>query len=62
MSRTNNVPQGGPAYIDDSDLTGFQDLIHSVEGSAADVLIASNGGLSDAAKRIVRLLRNSLGR
>jgi len=57
VSKTRNVPQGVPSYIDDSDLTGFGDLIYSVEGDAVDVLIISNGGSAEATERIVRLLR-----
>lgn len=59
VTKTNNVPQGTPAYIDDSDLTGFNDLVHSLEGPDVDVLIVSNGGSPDATERIVRLLRES---
>ena len=57
VTKTHNLPQGIPAYIDDSDLTGFGDLIHSVQGEAIDIFIVSNGGSPEAAERIVRLLR-----
>ena len=50
-------PPGLPAYIDDSDLTGIGDLIHSVGGESLDVFITSNGGSAEASERIVRLLR-----
>lgn len=46
-----------PAYIDNSDLTGFGDLTRSVEGNDVDVFIVSNGGSAEATERIVRLLR-----
>ena len=44
VTKTHHVPAGVPAYIDDSDLTGFGDLIHTVTGDALDVFIVSNGG------------------
>lgn len=57
VTKTINVPQGLPAYIDDSDLIGFGDLIRSVQGESVDVFIVSNGGSPEATERIVRLLR-----
>lgn len=57
VTKTHNIPQGIPAYIEDSDLVGFSDLIHSVEGKAVDVFLVSNGGSAEATERIVRLLR-----
>jgi len=57
VAKTHNLPQGIPAYIDDSDLTGFGDLIQSVQGEAVDIFIVSNGGSVEAAERIVRLIR-----
>ena len=57
VTKTHNLPQGIPAYIDDSDLTGFGDLTQSVLGEAVDILIVSNGGSVEATERIVRLLR-----
>jgi len=57
VARTSNVAPGLPIAIDDSDLIGFNDLVHSVNGSVVDVLIESNGGSPEAAERIVRLLR-----
>jgi hypothetical protein len=57
VSKTRNVPQGVPSYIDDSDLTGFSDLIYSTSGNEVDVLLVSNGGSAEATERIVRMLR-----
>src|SRR6266516_7747855 len=57
VTKTRHVPAGVPAYIDDSDLTGFGDLMHGVVGEALDVFIVSNGGSAEASERIVRLLR-----
>lgn len=57
VAKTHNLPQGIPAYIDDSDLTGFGDLTRSVQGEAVDIFIISNGGSVEAAERIVRLVR-----
>ena len=34
VTKTRHLPQGVPAYIDDSDLTGIGDLIHSVGGES----------------------------
>jgi len=31
VTKTHNLPQGIPAYIDDSDLTGFGDLTQSMQ-------------------------------
>ncbi len=58
VAKTHNLPQGVPAYIDDSDLTGFGDLIQSVQGEAVDIFMVSNGGSAEASERIVRLLRD----
>lgn len=57
VTKTHHVAQGVPAYIDDSDLTGFADLIQPFEGEALDIFIVSNGGSAEAAERIVRLIR-----
>ena len=57
VTKTHHVAAGVPAYIDDSDLTGFGDLIALVAGDALDVFIVSNGGSAEASERIVRLLR-----
>jgi ClpP class serine protease len=61
VSRTSNVPEGAPAFIDDSDLIGFNDLVQSVDSDEVDVLIVSNGGSPDATERIIRLLRANFG-
>lgn len=57
VTKTSNLPGGAPAYIDNSDLTGFGDLVWSVNSDQADVFLVSNGGSAEAAERIVRLLR-----
>jgi hypothetical protein len=57
VTKTNNVQGQAPAYIDHSDLTGFGDLLQTTEGENVDVFIVSNGGLPEAAERIVKLLR-----
>lgn len=49
-----NVPNNS---IDDTDITGFSDLIERVPGDSLDVLIHSPGGLAESAERIVGLLR-----
>jgi len=56
ITKTSNV-QGTPAFIDDSDLTGFSDLVQTTPGNAVDVVIVSNGGAPEATERIVHLLR-----
>jgi hypothetical protein len=56
-TKTSNTPQGVPAFIDDSDLVGFSDLVQTTPGDAVDVFIVSNGGAPEATERIVRLLR-----
>lgn len=57
-TKTKQVAQGVPSYVDDGDLTGFGDLIAAVDGEALDVFVVSNGGSAEAAERIVRLLRS----
>ena len=57
ITKTHNLPQGVPAYINDSDLIGFRDLVQSIDGDSVDVFIVSNGGSVEASERIVRLLR-----
>lgn len=57
VARTHGLPPGVPAYIEDVDLTGFADLIHTVEGKNAVIFLVSNGGSAEATERIVRLLR-----
>lgn len=56
-SQTEDVPQGTRTAIDDGDITGFVDLINSVDGNEADIFIVSNGGRAEATERIVQLLR-----
>lgn len=56
VTKTHNLPQGMRAYIDDSDLTGFGDLTHSIASDAVDILLVSNGGSPEATERIVSLL------
>jgi hypothetical protein len=58
LAKTHSFPTGVPAYIDDSDLSGFGDLIYSVDGENIDILIVSNGGSVEATERIVRLIRD----
>jgi hypothetical protein len=58
VSKTANVAPGLPTAIDDSDLIGFTDLLHSASGTDVDILIESNGGSAEAAERIVRLIRD----
>lgn len=57
VTKTNNAPQGLPTYVDNADLTGFDDLTQSIVEKGIDVFIVSNGGSAEAAERIVRLLR-----
>ena len=57
VTKTSGVPQGVPVSIEDSDLTGFSDLVQTTPGPAVDVLVVSNGGVPEATERIVRLLR-----
>ncbi len=58
VTRTSSVPQGAPAFIEDSDLTGFSDLILTTPGNAVDVFLVSNGGAPEATERIVQLIRD----
>ena len=46
-----------PNAIDDSDITGFSDLIEGISGPFLDVLLHSPGGSAEATERIVNLLR-----
>lgn len=46
------------ASIEEDDITGFSDLIHSVQGESLGVFIISNGGSPSAAERIVKLIRS----
>ena len=60
-TQTSNAPNGAPVSIDDGDLVGFSDLIDSVSGTQADVLVISNGGSAEATERIIRRLRGRFG-
>lgn len=62
VTKTHHLAAGIPASIDDSDLTGFEDLIRAVIGDAVDVFIVSNGGVAEATERIVRLFRDHFKR
>jgi len=57
VTKTHNTSPAHATAIDDSDLTGFQDLCITTPGDEVDVLVISNGGSAEAAERIVRLLR-----
>ena len=47
------------ASIEEDDVTGFNDLIHSIDNSSdLGVFIISNGGSPSAAERIVKLIRS----
>ncbi len=50
-----------PNSIDNSDVTGFADLIDGVTGKELDVFIDSPGGEPEATERIVNLLRQNFG-
>jgi len=62
IAKTQNLAQGTPAHIEDSDLIGFDDLVQSTEGEAIDVFLTSNGGSAETTERIVKLLRERYGR
>ena len=55
-----NALPNTPNFIDISDIDGFSDLVHSVNGKSdsIDVLLHSPGGQPDATERIVHILRN----
>ena len=55
-----NIPQGTPNIIDLPDVDGFTDLVNSVKGQkSVDVLLHSPGGRTDAAERLVQILRSN---
>lgn len=57
-----NTRRGGfnvPNTIDDSDITGFSDLIERIESKELDVFLHSPGGSAEATERIVNLLREN---
>ncbi len=58
VAKTRHISRELPSHIDDSDLTGFGDLIQSVPGKEVNVFISSNGGTPETTERIARLLRD----
>jgi len=59
VAKTHNIQPDSPAFIDDSDLLGFGDLVQSTPGHDVDVLLTSNGGSVESTERIVRLIRET---
>ena len=57
VTKTANFAQGTPVHIEDSDLTGFDDLVYTTPDETVDVFLISNGGSAEATERIVKLLR-----
>lgn len=47
-----------PNYIDENDLYDLRDILCHIQDTALDILIISNGGIPEAAERIVSLLRS----
>jgi len=45
--------------IDDSDITGFSDLIEGIDSNEIDIFLHSPGGSAEATERIVNLLREN---
>lgn len=62
VTKTTNLSQNIPAYIDDNDLTGFGDLVSLVDGKNVDIVLVSNGGSAEVTERIVHLLRERFER
>lgn len=57
-----NTRRGGfniPNAIDDSDITGFSDLIEGIDTKEVDIFLHSPGGSAEATERIVNLLRTN---
>lgn len=57
-----NTRRGGfnvPNTIDDSDITGFSDLIEGIDSNEIDIFLHSPGGSAEATERIVNLLREN---
>jgi ClpP class serine protease len=57
-----NTRRGGfnvPNTIDDSDITGFSDLIEGINAKEIDILLHSPGGSAEATERIVNLIRSN---
>jgi len=52
------APAGSPISIDVTDVDGFTDLVHSVEGRSVDILLHSPGGSPEATERIVSIIRS----
>lgn len=57
VARTVNYGGNAPVAIDNSDLSGFSDLVRTTPGDKVDVVLMSNGGSAEATERIVNLLR-----
>lgn len=47
------------AQIDQSDDVGFYELLNKIDGKAIDLLLETNGGLTDATEKISGLLRQA---
>jgi len=57
-----NIRKGGfnvPNSIDESDITGFSDLIEGIDSNEIDIFLHSPGGSAEATERIVNLLREN---
>ena len=57
-----NTRRGGfniPNAIDDSDITGFSDLIEGIDSEEIDIFLHSPGGSAESTERIVNLLREN---
>lgn len=57
-----NTRRGGfnvPNAIDDSDITGFSDLIEDINNKKIDIFLHSPGGSAESTERIVNLLRSN---
>jgi len=57
-----NTRRGGfnvPNTIDDSDITGFSDLIEGIDSNKLDIFLHSPGGSAESTERIVNLLREN---
>jgi ClpP class serine protease len=57
-----NTRRGGfnvPNTIDDSDITGFSDLIEGIDSKEIDIFLHSPGGSAESTERIVNLLREN---
>ncbi|MDI7261830.1 MAG: ATP-dependent Clp protease proteolytic subunit [Thermodesulfobacteriota bacterium] len=48
-----------PNTIDDSDITGFSDLIEGINSKEIDIFLHSPGGSAEATERIVNLIRSN---